>query len=172
MTAGLVLAACGGGGSAALATTGRTRATGPAPSATSTTDPAAAAVLAAYRAGWAAFEHALADANPEDPALAATMVDPQLQRVKATLLADQREGMVGRGTTTLHPKISALSATSATVVDCAYSTAELVYQATGKPVPPVTPPENDGVTSMLVLSGGTWKVYKQIVTDGKCAPGS
>jgi hypothetical protein len=129
-------------------------------------------VLTAYRAGWAAFEHALADANPADPALPATMVDPQLQQVKANLLADQRQGMAGRGTTTLHPKITALSATSATVVDCAYSSAELVYQATGKPVPPVTPPENDGVTSTLVLAGGTWKVAKQIVTDGKCAAGS
>ncbi|MHB1929053.1 MAG: hypothetical protein ACYCUG_06470 [Acidimicrobiales bacterium] len=129
-------------------------------------------MLAGYRAGWAAFEHALSDANPEDPALAATMVDPQLQSVKANLLADQRQGMVGRGATALHPKIAALSATSATVVDCAYSTAELVYQATGKPVPPVTPPENDGVTSTLVLTGGTWKVYKQTVTDGKCAPGT
>jgi hypothetical protein len=138
----------------------------------STADPATAAVVAAYRAGWAAFEHALADANPEDPELAATMVDPELQQVKANLLADQRQGMVGRGTTTLHPKITALLATSATVVDCAYSSAELVYRATGKPVPPVTPPENDGVTSTLVLSGGTWKVSKQIVTDGKCAPGS
>lgn len=86
------------------------------------------------------------------------MVDPELQQVKANLLADQEQGMVGRGTTTLHPKITALSATSATVVDCAYSTAELVYQATGKPVPPVTPPESDGVTSTLVLAGGTWKV--------------
>ncbi len=129
-------------------------------------------MLAAYRAGWAAFEHALADANPEDPELSATMVDPELQQVKANLLADQRQGMVGRGTTTLHPKVTALSAASATVVDCAYSTAELVYQATGKPVPPVTPPESDGVTSTLVLAGGTWKVAKQIVTDGKCAPGS
>jgi len=138
---------------------------------TSTTSPAGA-VLSAYRAGWAAFEHALADANPDDPELPATMVDPELQQVKANMLADQQHGMVGRGTTTLHPKITALSAASATVVDCAYSTAELVYQATGKPVPPITPPENDGVTSTLVLSGGTWKVSKQIVTDGKCAPGA
>lgn len=137
----------------------------------STTSPYAP-VLAAYRAGWAAFEHALADANPEDPELAATMVDPELQQVKANLLADEQQGMVGRGTTTLHPRVTALSATSATVVDCAYSTAELVYKATGKPVPPITPPENDGVTSTLVLSGGTWKVSKQIVTDGRCAPGS
>jgi hypothetical protein len=171
----VVLAACGGGASrsksAATTLPGSTSSTSAATSA-STADPATAAVLAAYRAGWAAFEHALADANPEDPELAATMVDPQLQQVKANLLADQRQGMVGRGTTTLHPKLTALSATSATVVDCAYSSAELVYRATGKPVPPVTPPENDGVTSTLVLSGGTWKVSKQIVTDGKCAPGS
>ena len=141
-------------------------------SSSTTTETTISAVLAAYRAGWAAFEHALADANPEDPELPATMVDPQLQQVKGNLLADQQQGMIGRGTTTLHPKVTALSATSATVVDCAYSTAELVFKATGKPVPPITPPENDGVTSTLVLSGGTWKVSKQIVTDGKCTPGA
>lgn len=145
--------------------------TTPASTSSTTTSSSATAVLAAYRAGWAAFEHALADANPEDPELPATMVDPQLQSVKANLLADQRDGIVGRGPTTLHPRITALSATSATVVDCVYSDTELVYQASGKPVPPVTPPENDGVTSTLVLSGGTWKVDKQTVTDGKCAPG-
>jgi hypothetical protein len=129
-------------------------------------------VLNAYRASWAAFEHALTTANPSDPELAATMVDPQLRSVKANLFADKRAGMVARGTTTLHPKITALSATTATVVDCAYSTAELIYATTGKPVPPVTPPENDGVRATLVLSGSTWKVYKQTVTEGTCAPGS
>jgi hypothetical protein len=175
-SAGLLGAACGTGGSPSANSARTTRPnhalTTSAPTTSATSDPSAAVVLAAYRAGWSAFEHALSDANPEDPALVATMVDPQLQSVKANLVADQRQGMVGRGTTTLHPKITALSASSATVVDCAYSTAELVYQATGKPVPPVTPPENDGVTSTVVLTGGTWKVYKQTVTDGKCAPGS
>jgi hypothetical protein len=129
-------------------------------------------VLSAYRAGWAAFEHALTTANPSDSELAATMVDPQLRSVKANLFADKRAGMVGRGTTTLHPKVIALSATTATVVDCAHSTAELIYAATGKPVPPVTPPENDGVRATLVLSSSAWKVSKQIVTEGTCAPGS
>jgi hypothetical protein len=166
-TGSLLVSACGNTPGVASPTT-RDK-----PAATTTTlDSTSAAVLAAYRAGWAAFEHALADANPEDPGLPATMLDPELQQVKANLLADQRQGMVGRGTFTLHPKVTAVSGTSATVVDCAYSTAELVYQSTGKPVPPITPPENDGVTSTLVLSGGTWKVSKQIVTDGKCAPGS
>jgi hypothetical protein len=129
-------------------------------------------VLAAYRAEWAAFEHALADANPEDPELAATMINPQLQGVKANLLADQVHGMVGRGRFTLHPEITSLSSTRATIVDCAYSTSVLVYARTGKPVPPITPPENDGVRATLVLTGGTWKVYQQTVTDGKCVPGS
>jgi hypothetical protein len=137
-----------------------------------TTKSSAAAVLSAYRASWTAFEQALADANPNAPTLAATMVDPQLQGVKANLLSDQIHGMIGQGTFTLHPRITSLTATTATVVDCAYSTAELVYKATGKPVPPITPPENDGVTSTLVLTSGVWKVYKQTVTDGSCAPGA
>ena len=171
--AALLLAACGGGAASTTATTiGPTPSSSTSASPSKSTDPTASAVLAAYRAGWKAFEQAAAAANPADPALAATMVDPQLQGVKANLLADQRQGMVGRGDTSLHPKVVSISATTATVVDCAYSTAELVYASTGKPVPPVTPPENDGVRATLVLVGGTWKISKQTVTDGKCAPGS
>ena len=80
---------------------------------------------------------------------------------------------MGRGTFTLHPKITSLSATTATVVDCAYSTAELVYPSTGKPVPPITPTgERRGDLRHWCLTSGTWKVAKQTVTDGKCAPGS
>ena len=30
----------------------------------------------------------------------------------------------------------------------------------------------DGVQATLVLAGGTWKVSKQTVTEGRCAPGS
>ena len=174
--AGFVLAACGGGGNPSAQPTTPTRpADTPSSNSASTNtkaDPASAAVLKAYRAGWAAFEHALADANPEDPELMATMVAPQLTGVRANLAADQQQGMVGRGAFTLHPKITSLAATMATVADCAYSTSVLVYAKTGKPVPPITPPENDGVQATLVLTGGTWKVSKQTVTDGKCAPGS
>lgn len=127
----LLLAACGGGAADAShsSTTG-----------SRSTAAESSAVIAAYRAGWNAFQNALADANPSDPLLTETMVDPQLQGVKANLLADQRQGIVGRGTFTLHPKIVSMSATKATIVDCAYSTAALVYASTGKPVPPVTPP--------------------------------
>lgn len=169
----LVLTACGSSQRAGPPTTRANPATTTTNSTNTTTtlDPTSAAVLEAYRASWAAFEHALADANPSDAELAATMIDPQLEGVKANLLADQRQGLVGRGNFALHPKVTALTATSATVVDCAYSTSELVYTSTGKPVPPITPPENDGVQSNLVLTGSTWKVAKQNVTDGTCAPG-
>lgn len=169
--AGIALAGCGSSRGAADGQ-GTTSSTSSATTGSATTTSSAASVvLTAYRASWTAFEQALADANPNAPTLAATMVDPQLQGVKANLLSDQIHGMIGQGTFTLHPKVTSLTATTATVVDCAYSTAELVYKATGKPVPPITPPENDGVTSTLVLTGGVWKVYKQTVTDGSCAPG-
>lgn len=177
IVAGSALASCSGprDGAHSDSTTSSPSAVAPstsAPSSTIMSAAAAAAVLAVYRASWTAFEQALADANPNAPALAATMVDPQLQGVKANLLSDQIHGMIGKGSFTLHPRITSLKATTATVVDCAYSTAELVYKATGKPVPPITPPESDGVTSTLVLTGGAWKVYKQTVTDGSCASGS
>lgn len=167
----ILAAACGSAPASSDATSTTTRAANAGGTPT-TVRSSASRVLEAYRAAWAAFEHAAADANADDPELATTMVDPQLQGVKANLFADQRQGIVGRGSFTLHPKVTALTATTATVVDCAYSTAELVYANSGKPVPPITPPENDGVQSTLVLSGGSWKVSKQTVTDGKCAPGS
>jgi hypothetical protein len=168
----LLVSACGGSNSAAPPTTLAKPTSSTNASVTTTTDATATAVLQAYRAGWAAFEHALADANPEDPELAATMVPPQLTGVRANLTVDRQQGMVGRGSFALHPKVVSLSATTAKVLDCAYSTSVLVYAKTGKPVPPITPPENDGVSSELILTGGAWKVSKQTVTDGKCAPGS
>jgi len=171
MGAAGMLAGCGGSGGSASAThSSTTNHSSSIPSASS--NGSAAAVLKGYRAAWGAFERALADADPYDPGLSSTMVDPQLQGVKANLVSDQQQGIIGRGPTTLHPKVTSISGQTATVVDCTYSSNELVYKATGKPVPPTTPPENDGVIATLVQSGGVWKVSRQAVTDGKCASGS
>lgn len=139
--------------------------------ATTTTTPEEGAVVASYRAAWAAFEHAGLTANAFDPALAATMVDPQLQQVRRNLLGDKYNGIVARGSFTLHPQVHDMTPTSATVLDCAYSTAILVYANSGKPVPPITPPEYDGIKATMVLVGSAWKVSQQTVTDGHCAPG-
>lgn len=136
---------------------------------TSTTAPSAdAAILAAYRAGWAAYEQALKTADPTDPALAATMVDPVLEQVRKNLVSYDLNGVVGTGTTTLHPHVASLTATTAVVLDCTFSRAFLVYKKTGKQVPPVTKPEYDGVKATLVLDGSTWKVKTQDVTEGTC----
>jgi hypothetical protein len=137
-----------------------------------TLDPNAEVVLQAYRAGWAAYDRALATANAYEPTLPATMVDPLLQKVRANLLADRNSGIVGRGSVVLHPKVSSLTAGTASVVDCTFSSSELVYAVTGKPVPPLTPPQHDGVQATLVLTGGAWKVSQQSVSEGKCPPGS
>jgi hypothetical protein len=135
------------------------------------TSSASTAVLASYRASWSAFEHALADANPSNPGLVATMVDPQLEGVKATCWptsakesssgapsrctkdrrAEDHDGNGGR------LRLQHLRAGL-----CQYRQACPSYHAT----------ENDGVESSLALTCSTWKVAKQNVTDGTCAPGS
>jgi hypothetical protein len=168
----LVLTACGSSPNAAPTTRGSSANTTGVSKSTTILNSTTSAVLQAYRASWKAFEQASLSANAYDPQLGATMVGTQLQNVRANLLGDQHAGAVGRGTITLHPKIASISATTASVVDCAYSTAELIYAKTGKQVPPIAPPENDGIQSTLVLTGGTWKVSQQKVTEGHCAPGS
>lgn len=161
----LLLAGCSGSG-------GHPAGDGPATTASPSTAVAtAAAVLSAYRAGWAAYENALATANAYDPALQATMTNPLLQRVRGNLLSDQNAGIVGRGGVQLNPRVASMTATTASVTDCSFSSSKLVYAKTGKPVPPVTPPEHDYVQATLVLVNGTWKVSQQTVTEGKCPAG-
>ena len=72
----------------------------------------------------------------------------------------------------MNPKVASIHGNQAVVHDCLFSSIELVYSATGKPVPPVTPPEHDGVKATLVqVSPGTWKVSDQNVTEGSCPSG-
>lgn len=139
---------------------------------TTTTDPAAAAVLAAYRGAQTAFDQALAQADPTWPALAETMTGAQLQSVRRILVADQVNGIVGRGSVQVFPKLVSITGSTAVVHDCLYSSSELVYAKTGKPVPPATPPEHDGVTAVVQeVAPDTWKVANVHVTEGTCPPG-
>ncbi len=96
------MASCGGSGASdgshPTTTRAKSTTTTSIPVTSTTLAPTSAAVLSAYRATWAAFERALTTANPSDPELAATMVEPQLRSVKANLFADKRAGMVARGT--------------------------------------------------------------------------
>jgi hypothetical protein len=167
----LVLPACGGA-SGGVADSKAPGSTAPRSTSTSAGNTQTAAVLQAYRAEWSAYDHALAKADAYDPALGTTMVDPLLQKVRATLLGYQYSGVVGRGAIDLHPRVTSLAGTTASVVDCAYSASILVYEKTGNQVPPVTQPENDEIQATLVLNGGVWKVSQQSVTEGKCSVAS
>ena len=129
-------------------------------------------MLAAYRAEQAAFETAERTANAYLPALAATMTGAQLQSVRRFLAADKAAGIVGRGPVTLRAHVASIHGNQAVVLDCAYDASELVYAKTGKPVPPVTPPEKVGIRSTLAqVAPGVWKVAQQHVTEGSCPPG-
>jgi hypothetical protein len=166
----LLLSACGG--TAGVADSKSSGSTAPTSTSTSTGNAQTAAVLRAYREGWASYTNALATANAYDPALSATMVNPLLQKVRATLLGYENSGVVGRGGVDLHPRVTSLTSTKASVVDCAYSASILVYVKTGDRVPPVTQPENDGIRATLVRSGNNWKVSEQSITEGKCSTAS
>jgi hypothetical protein len=100
------------------------------------------------------------------------MTGAQLDSVRRALTSDKLNGIVGRGSVQLHPKVASLNAQEAVVHDCLFSSLELVYVSTGKPVPPVTPPEHDGVVATLdKVSPDTWKVADQHVTEGSCPAG-
>ena len=132
----------------------------------------ATATLAAYRASQVAFDQAMQQANPTLPALAQTMTGSELDSVRRSLVSDQANGIVGQGNVQVHPKLVSMSGDRTVIHDCVFSSLELVYKSTGKPVPPVTPPEHDGVTATLIqTSAGTWKVSTEHVTEGSCPAG-
>lgn len=158
----VICAACGGGYSP---TTASTR----PPATTTTTSPREAGVLAAYRASQAAFQQAVKTANPTLPTLTQTMTGAQLHSVRRALESDKLDGIIGQGNIQLHPRLASIHATNAVVLDCAFDSSELVYVATGKPVPPATPPQHEAIRSQLTeVSAGTWKVAVQHVTTGDC----
>lgn len=141
-------------------------------STTTTISPVAATVLAAYRAEQAAFTEAVDQADPASPKLAQTMTGAQLQSVRRILVADQLNGIVGRGSVQLHPKVSYVRGAQALVLDCAFDSSELVYAKTGKPVPPITPPGPVAIRSLLAeVQPGVWKVSEQDTKDGPCPAG-
>ena len=96
VAAGVVMASCGGSGASdgshPTTTRAKSTTTTSIPVTSTTLVPTSAAVLSAYRAGWAAFEHALTTANPSDPELAATMVDPSCRASRPTSSPTRERG--------------------------------------------------------------------------------
>lgn len=133
-----------------------------------------ATIITAYNARWAAFVHAAETSNADDPALAATMVDPLLSATRQNLAAQKAQGIVGRGDITPQPHVDTMTPTTAVVLDCAYSQNIQVYAATDQPVPGQpggTAPEYDGARTTMVLTSQGWKASDSTVQLGSCPPG-
>ena len=133
-----------------------------------------ATIITAYNARWAAFVHAAETSNADDPALAATMVDPLLSATRQNLATQKAQGIVGRGDITPQPHVDAMTPTTAVVLDCAYSQNIQVYAATGQPVPGQpggTAPEYDGARTTMVFTPQGWKASDSTVQLGSCPPG-
>lgn len=131
-------------------------------------------ILTAYNARWAAFVHAAQTSDPNDPALATTMVDPLLSTTRQNLATHKAQGIVDRGDITTQPHVASMTATSAVVLDCSYSSLIQVYATTGQPVPGQpggTAPEYNGVSTTMVMTPQGWKAHDSTGQLGSCPPG-
>lgn len=123
-----------------------------------------AAVRAAYEAASKAFVDAAAVPNPDDPALAATHVDPMLQQRHKTLRALKADGRVIRYPPNSQYRVDVLSVDVdgdvARLTFCAVDDGERVVVATGEVI-------SNGVASVrgraaMRRDKGTWKLAEQL----------
>ena len=127
-------------------------------------------IVAAWLASQRAFETAALTADPSEPALAATTIDPQLSSTRALLDKMHAAGQIARGTRHYgKPTVLAFQANVAIVRSCDYDTEVAVWAASGQPVPGV-PGQVDfvWVTSTMELTGTGWKLFTQTVGTGQC----
>lgn len=130
------------------------------------------AVVAGYRAHWAAWYAAAQAADPDVPAIAATTTGSFLEKTRAEIAAMRSSGERVRGDPGVPPIDSRQvrvaqfqSETTAVVVDC-YVDNTVRYDAGGKPIGS-TEPTFFSATATLVLADGTWKVASlQLKKDG------
>lgn len=168
LSSALILVACGTPGAATIVSP-PSRSPTPAPA----TNPADAAVVAAYRNATAAFVHAGQTMNPDDPELAATMSGQELSTVTKNLLIDRAGGLVARGDITLtDPHVVANDGQTATLRDCQYSGILLVDARTGQGAPGVANgPQYIAVTATLTSKDGVWRVASEDLKVGVCPVG-
>jgi hypothetical protein len=127
-------------------------------------------VIAAWLASQRAFETAAFTADPSEPALAATTIDPQLSSTRALLEKMHAAGQIARGTRHYgKPEVLALQGDQAIVQSCDYDTEIAVWAASGQPVPGVTGQvAHELVNSTMELTGSGWKLLDQNVGTGQC----
>ena len=144
------------------ATATTTTSASPIATATPSSDPVDAAIINAYEQGQEAVEAAAAVPNPNYPALATWLTGSALAQARSTPQTLAEQGEIYTGSQQFHPMVISVSATTATVSDCLYSTIVVVYQTNHQPVPGQpggTQPEWDQVTMTMTLANppGTWQ---------------
>ncbi len=136
---------------------------------TTTTTPQQA-VIAGWMAAITAYDNASLTMNPNDPALAGTMVDPYLGQTRALLTVEKGTGATVRGHEDPgHPVVVSYSPTRGVVHTCEPAPGLIVYGANGKPLPTILgQPTNDDVTDVMVPNpAGTWMLQS---TQDKVVP--
>jgi hypothetical protein len=178
MTACLALAACtrlGVPPSGAVGRSGAATATSGAPGTTvvpaTSTEPQDQQILSAWSAAERAFDTAALTADAAEPALAATMVEPQLDVERSWLASLRAQGQIATGQITFGPALVRHGPSGAVQVQsCAHDAEIVVSASTGQPVAGIAGEVADElVTATMVSSGGEWKLEAQTVGVGQCA---
>jgi hypothetical protein len=127
-------------------------------------------VISAWLAAEVAFEQAALTADPDQPDLAATTVDPQLAWSQSLLAQMQSSGEVSRGPVDHgHPQILAQQAGVATVRSCMYDAEVVESSVTGRPVPgEAGQVDFELFTSTMEQTDTGWKLSTQTVGVGSC----
>ncbi len=124
-------------------------------------------VLAGYRAFWDAFDRAFGfgrdgPANPDDPALAATSIDPQLSETRSAFQALRQENQTSRGERDGHdPWLLAVTKfdAEAVVADCvSLAESDTVDLDTGEIVGSNHAGQLNYNETQMTVDQGVWKV--------------
>ena len=141
------------------------------PSTITSTTPATGQILSAWLAAERAFHDAALTSNPDEPALKATMMSPQLDGARSALARLRAAGDVAKGETGYgSPRLVSSISDKGTVVSCIDEAEVEVSDRTGQPVPGVLGEADfELVTSTMRLTSNGWKLASQTVEEGKCS---
>ena len=158
-------------GASPLSSAPTTTKSDPGSTVTSSTTAADGQIISAWLAAQKAFHDAALTSDPNAPELAATMVSPLLDNVRANLAQLRAEGDIAKGRTDWgHPHITARGPTGTEVASCIHDAEIGIVAKTGKPVPGVAgQAAYELVTSVMQLTSNGWKQADQTVEADKCA---
>jgi len=127
-------------------------------------------VTDAWNAAQMAFHDAALTSDADYPALVATTVNPQLNRIQELFRRELAEGYVAKGPSIFGPaRTTPLGSNQATVVSCLHGEEIEINSRTGEPAPGVLgEADYELVTSLMVLTSSGWKLSDQSVVVGGC----